>query len=205
MCSTLRLSLRLEVEELPEAPIPIVIARIRRLSTTARQRDVASMAGGRRSFRRRHRSRPAPPPASTGTTQANHPPPDGWAADSAAEPSGSSVSPELKGQSELGKEQLQKQEKQRVLGVIPAFNSVYEGYGSSTDSRAKDEVDVEEHDGYLRPLLSPLLRQASVRRKIATPAYGQGVEGYAKRFGANYADTADGNFWGNAILPHRSA
>jgi hypothetical protein len=32
-------------------------------------------------------------------------------------------------------------------------------------------------------------------------AYGQGIEGYAKRFGANYVDTADGNLWGNAILP----
>jgi len=31
--------------------------------------------------------------------------------------------------------------------------------------------------------------------------YGQGAEGYAKRFGANYVDTADGNFWGNAVLP----
>ena len=32
------------------------------------------------------------------------------------------------------------------------------------------------------------------------PEYGQGVEGYAKRFGASYVDTFDGNLWGNAIL-----
>ena len=31
--------------------------------------------------------------------------------------------------------------------------------------------------------------------------FGQGAEGYFKRFGASYADTADGNFWGNAVLP----
>jgi len=31
--------------------------------------------------------------------------------------------------------------------------------------------------------------------------YGQGVQGYFKRFGASYADTVDGNFWGNAVLP----
>jgi len=32
-------------------------------------------------------------------------------------------------------------------------------------------------------------------------AYGQGVEGYAKRFGAAYADGASGTFIGGAILP----
>ena len=37
------------------------------------------------------------------------------------------LAPDLKGQTEPGKEQVEKQEKQRVLGVIPAFNSVYEG------------------------------------------------------------------------------
>jgi hypothetical protein len=31
--------------------------------------------------------------------------------------------------------------------------------------------------------------------------FGQGAAGYFKRFGASYADTADGNFWGNAVLP----
>jgi hypothetical protein len=31
--------------------------------------------------------------------------------------------------------------------------------------------------------------------------FGQGAEGYFKRFGSSYADTADGNFWGNAVLP----
>jgi hypothetical protein len=31
--------------------------------------------------------------------------------------------------------------------------------------------------------------------------YGQGVQGYAKRFGATYADTVSGTFIGGAILP----
>lgn len=33
------------------------------------------------------------------------------------------------------------------------------------------------------------------------PSCGQGVEGFAKYWGAAYADTFDGNFWGNAVLP----
>ncbi len=32
-------------------------------------------------------------------------------------------------------------------------------------------------------------------------AYGGGIGGYGKRFGQNYADTFDGAFWGNAVLP----
>jgi hypothetical protein len=31
-------------------------------------------------------------------------------------------------------------------------------------------------------------------------SYGEGVEGFAKYWGAAYADTFDGNLWGNAIL-----
>ncbi len=31
--------------------------------------------------------------------------------------------------------------------------------------------------------------------------YGQGMEGYAKRYGASYTDYFTGNFFGNAVLP----
>ena len=33
------------------------------------------------------------------------------------------------------------------------------------------------------------------------PGYGQGMQGYAKRFGASYADNFDGTMLGNAIFP----
>jgi hypothetical protein len=112
----------------------------------------------------------------------------------------SGVAPELKGESELGKEQLEKQEKQRVLGVIPAFNSVYEGKvppltpGQKMKLMWKSTTDV-----YVFAFAAVTAGIGQAQNSHA--AYGQGVEGYAKRFGANYADTADGNFWGNAVLP----
>ncbi len=31
--------------------------------------------------------------------------------------------------------------------------------------------------------------------------YHQGAAGFGKRYGASYADSVDGNFWGNAVLP----
>jgi len=33
------------------------------------------------------------------------------------------------------------------------------------------------------------------------PEWGQGMQGYAKRFGAAYSDAFIGNFFGNAVLP----
>jgi len=33
------------------------------------------------------------------------------------------------------------------------------------------------------------------------PEWGQGLQGYAKRFGGNYSDYFIGNFFGNALLP----
>ncbi len=35
----------------------------------------------------------------------------------------------------------------------------------------------------------------------STPEWGQGMQGYAKRFGAGYSDYFLGNFFGNAVLP----
>ena len=35
----------------------------------------------------------------------------------------------------------------------------------------------------------------------STPEWGQGAQGYAKRFGAGYSDYFIGNFFGNALLP----
>ena len=113
---------------------------------------------------------------------------------------GSSVSPDLKGQTELGKEQLEKQEKQRVLGVIPAFNSVYEGtVPPLTPSQKMKLMWKSTTDVYVFAFAAVTAGIGQAQNSHAD--YGQGVEGYAKRFGANYVDTADGNFWGNAVLP----
>jgi hypothetical protein len=112
----------------------------------------------------------------------------------------SGVATGVSGQSDEAKEQLKKQEKQRVLGVIPAFNSVYEGKvppltpGQKMKLMFKSTTDV-----YVFAFAAVTAGIGQAQDSHA--AYGQGMEGYAKRFGANYADTADGNFWGNAILP----
>jgi hypothetical protein len=138
------------------------------------------------------------PPSTSASPQT--PPATPPARQQTEQPAASNVSPELKGQTELGNAQLKKQEQQRVLGIIPAFNSVYEGTVPPLTPRQKMSLMFKSTtDIYVFAFAAVTAGIGQAQDSHA--AYGQGVEGYAKRFGANYADTADGNFWGNAVLP----
>jgi hypothetical protein len=96
---------------------------------------------------------------------------------------------------------LKQEERQRILGVMPNFNTVEASAGVSSLSPRqkfhlmfKSSVDpfVFVADGFVAGLS---------QARNTNPGFGQGAEGYFKRFGASYLDTADGNLWGNAILP----
>jgi hypothetical protein len=96
---------------------------------------------------------------------------------------------------------LKQEEHQRILGVVPNFNTVESSAGVPSLSKGqkfhlmyKSSVDpfVFVADGFVAGLS---------QAQNTNPGFGQGSEGYFKRFGAAYLDTADGNLWGNAILP----
>jgi hypothetical protein len=113
---------------------------------------------------------------------------------------GSGVSPALKDDKDLAAEQLKKQEQQRILGVMPAFNSVYEGTVPPLTPKQKFQLMFKSTtDAYVFGFAA--FTAGIGQAEDSHAAYGQGIKGYAKRFGANYVDTADGNLWGNAILP----
>ena len=91
-------------------------------------------------------------------------------------------------------------EHQRILGVIPAF-SVVKQPGVYVPLTPKQKFGLF-WKGTTDPYIFGL--DAFVagigQAKNSNPGYGQGAQGYAKRYGASYADTFDGNFWGNAVL-----
>ena len=96
---------------------------------------------------------------------------------------------------------LKQEERQRILGVVPNFNTVEMSAGVPRLSPGqkfhlmfKSSVDpfIFVADGFVAGL---------GQARNTNPGFGQGAEGYFKRFGASYLDTADGNLWGNAILP----
>jgi len=96
--------------------------------------------------------------------------------------------------------EISAQEKQRMLGVIPNFNTVMSGEAAPIDAKEKFHL-------FFRSSIDPFQFVAAgvdaliEQGENSYPEYGQGFVGYSKRYGASFADGFDGNFWGNAVLP----
>lgn len=104
------------------------------------------------------------------------------------------------GQTDSSTYTLSNAEHQRILGVIPAF-SVVQKPGAYVPLTPKQKFGLF-WKGTTDPYLFVLdgFVAGIGQAKDSNPGYGQGAQGYFKRYGAAYADTFDGNFWGNAVL-----
>ena len=100
----------------------------------------------------------------------------------------------------LSDEQLKKQEKQRVFAVMATFNT----------TANKDAVPLSTGQKYQLffksatdpwPFVLTAFGAGIDQADNSFPEYGQGVQGYAKRYGAAYADEALSRMIGSAILP----
>jgi hypothetical protein len=101
---------------------------------------------------------------------------------------------------ELAEEQIKVQETQRVLGVIPNFYVTYDPQALPLKPKQKFELAWKTSIDPVTIAATGAVagvQQASDQFE----GYGQGSRGYAKRFGANYADGFIGNMIGGAILP----
>jgi Carboxypeptidase regulatory-like domain len=101
---------------------------------------------------------------------------------------------------EVAQAQINDEEKQRVLGVFPNFYVTYDPHPVSLTPKQKFELAWKST---IDPVTFAIVGGiAGVQQAENTfSGYGQGTEGYAKRFGASYADLAIGTFIGSAILP----
>lgn len=107
------------------------------------------------------------------------------------------VSPSAK---EIAQEQLKDQEKQRVFGIVPNFYVSYVSEAAPLTSKQKFQLALRtatDPVSFASVSLIAGVDQASNRFS----GYGQGAEGYAKRYGASYANFASGLFIGGAVLP----
>jgi hypothetical protein len=103
-------------------------------------------------------------------------------------------------QEQIAEEQVHVEEQQRVLGVFPNFYVTYEPNPAPLNMRQKYQLawkSVIDPVGIGFSAVLAGFEQAN----NSYPGYGQGVQGYAKRFGATYADFVSGTFIGSAILP----
>ena len=103
-------------------------------------------------------------------------------------------------QEEIAEAEIKDQEKQRIFGALPNFYVTYDPAAPPLTSKQKfklawkattDPINIAVAAG------TAGMEQA----QNSSPGYGQGAQGYAKRFGAAYADSVTGTFLGAAILP----
>lgn len=99
----------------------------------------------------------------------------------------------------LAQEQLESQLHQRVFAVMATFNT----------TANKDAVPLSTKQKYVLffrsasdpwPFVLNAVGAGIDQADNSFPEYGQGVQGYAKRFGAAYTDYFTGNLLGNAVL-----
>jgi hypothetical protein len=101
---------------------------------------------------------------------------------------------------EVSQEQVQEQEKQRVVGMIPNFYVSYVPDAVPLTSGQKFKLAARfTVDPFAFGITAAIAGVEQADNEFS--GYGQGAQGYAKRFGAAYADFAIGTFIGSAILP----
>jgi hypothetical protein len=101
---------------------------------------------------------------------------------------------------EVAQEQLREQEKQRVLGFIPNFYVSYVPDAAPLAPKQKFELAWKSTSD---PFTFVGVGAIAGLQQAADDfgEYGQGAQGYAKRFGATYANVVSGTIIGSALLP----
>ena len=101
---------------------------------------------------------------------------------------------------EVAQEQVKDEEKQRVLGFVPNFYVSYSPHPAPLSSKQKFTLAWKTSvDPVSFGLIGVIAGIQQAQNQFS--GYGQGAQGYAKRYGASYADFVSGTFIGSAILP----
>jgi hypothetical protein len=101
---------------------------------------------------------------------------------------------------EVAEEEIKVEEKQRVLGVLPNFYVSYIPNAAPLTSKQKFKLAGKT---VVDPFTFVFVGGAAGVEQAQNHfvEYGQGAQGYGKRFGAGYADVVAGTVIGAAILP----
>jgi len=101
---------------------------------------------------------------------------------------------------EVAEEQVQDEEKQRVFGFIPNFYVSYTPHAAPLSAKQKFSLAWKTTiDPVSFGLIGVIAGIQQAQNDFS--GYGQGAAGFAKRYGASYANFVSGTFIGSAILP----
>jgi len=95
---------------------------------------------------------------------------------------------------------LKQEEKQRALGVVPMFEMTTVHNAPPLTAKQKFRLMIKTmYDPFT--FVSAGLTAGIGQAQNSFAAYGQGAEGFGKRYGAAFADNADSNFMSNFFYP----
>jgi Carboxypeptidase regulatory-like domain len=107
------------------------------------------------------------------------------------------VSPPTK---EIAQEEFKDLEQQRVLGIVPNYYVSYIGEAAPLTRKRKFELALKATtDPVTTVAVATIAGVGQATNRFS--GYGQGAQGYAKRYGASYANLASGLWIGGAVLP----
>lgn len=103
-------------------------------------------------------------------------------------------------QHQKAEEQLKQEEKQRVLGIVPTFNTTY--INNAVSLTATQKMSLAFRSSIDPFTFAAAFMVAGYHEALdEDTGFGWGAEGYFKRSGAAYLDAFDGTMIGNGILP----
>lgn len=103
-------------------------------------------------------------------------------------------------QQEIAQEQIEEAEKQRILGIFPNFFVTYFPNAAPLTPKQKFRLAWKQSIDPFTFGVTGLI--AGIQQANNTNSgFGQGAQGYAKRYGANYGGAFTSTMIGNAILP----
>jgi hypothetical protein len=101
---------------------------------------------------------------------------------------------------DLAEDQIHLEEKQRVLGIFPNFYASYIWNAAPLSSGQKFRLALRTSIDPVS-IAIPAVIAGTEQSEDTFNGYGQGAQGFAKRFGASYADSVSSAFFAGAILP----
>ncbi len=103
-------------------------------------------------------------------------------------------------QHQEAEQQLKAEEKQRILGVVPTFNTTY--IWNAAPLSPGQKFNLALHSSVDPFAFAAAFLVAGYHEAFnQDPGFGWGIEGFGKRAGAAFLDEFDGEMIGNAFLP----
>lgn len=106
-----------------------------------------------------------------------------------------------KSQRDKAEQQIREEEHQRVLGIVPAFNTTYRADAVPLTAAQKIRLAFRSSIDPVTFAAAFLVAGYHEANDDYSSGFGWGAQGYGKRAGAAYLDSFDGTMIGNGILP----